>query len=195
MDVKPHKKYHPPVTNHGIPIHPDTLADILARAYETAEPEPYGAPHHYAATTVLAHLARLGVRVPDPVGIGDIADRAGVTRTAVEKWRTREGLQFPEPAWYIGGRGAWDWATILEWGRATGRVRDGDIWAKPGQPAPPAAAEETPADTNDGHPKLVDLMADLEHSVTEAKAARAQHPQPVPPAAEAGERDAPAEAR
>ncbi len=59
-----------------------------------------------------------------PVGIVEIADRLGVERETVDKWRTRDLL--PEPEWTVGGRPAWDWRTIEAWARETGRsLRDG----------------------------------------------------------------------
>lgn len=58
----------------------------------------------------------------DPVGVSEIHTRLGVTRTTVDKWRTRD-LGFPEPRWTVGGRPAWDWdADIVPWLEATGRA-------------------------------------------------------------------------
>lgn len=57
----------------------------------------------------------------DPVGIAEIAERLGVTRSAVESWRTRDtDPPFPEPRWRVGGRPAWEWETVAEWGRSYG---------------------------------------------------------------------------
>ena len=58
---------------------------------------------------------------PEPVGVAEIADRLGVTRAAVDKWRVRD-VGFPAPAWTVGGRPAWDWADITAWAHATGRT-------------------------------------------------------------------------
>lgn len=57
----------------------------------------------------------------DPVGLGEIAERLGVARSTVDAWRHR-GL-LPEPTWpSVGGRPAWEWATIEQWARSTGRL-------------------------------------------------------------------------
>ena len=55
----------------------------------------------------------------DPVGAVEIAQRLGVTRATVDKWRQR-GI-FPAPQWTVGGRPAWEWSTVDEWARSTGR--------------------------------------------------------------------------
>jgi len=57
----------------------------------------------------------------EPVGTVEIADRLGVTRSAVDAWRRRQ-VGFPDPAWTVGGRPAWDWAAIERWARRTGRI-------------------------------------------------------------------------
>ncbi len=54
-----------------------------------------------------------------PVGLAEIADRLGVERCTVDKWRNR-GL-LPEPRWTVGGRPAWAWADIAAWAFETGR--------------------------------------------------------------------------
>ena len=51
----------------------------------------------------------------------EIADRMGVTRNAVDKWRARDP-QFPAPRWTVGGRPAWDWSDVASWAEATGRA-------------------------------------------------------------------------
>lgn len=55
----------------------------------------------------------------EPVGLAEIAERLGVARQTVDSWRSR-GL-LPEPRWSVGGRPAWEWATIAQWARDTGR--------------------------------------------------------------------------
>lgn len=50
----------------------------------------------------------------EPVGTMEIAERLGVTRHAVDKWRQRDPT-FPEPRWKIGGRPAWNWADVEAW--------------------------------------------------------------------------------
>ena len=56
----------------------------------------------------------------DPVGLAEIADRLGVPRRNVDRWRERGVL--PDPDWTVGGRPAWDWSVIERWARATGRL-------------------------------------------------------------------------
>lgn len=56
----------------------------------------------------------------DPVGAVEIAERLGVAHDTVAKWRTRELL--PEPTWTVHGRPAWEWAVIVQWATATGRL-------------------------------------------------------------------------
>lgn len=60
----------------------------------------------------------------DPVGLAEIAERLGVQRRTVDRWRERGVL--PDPTWTVGGRPAWDWPIIEAWGRATGRLPDRD---------------------------------------------------------------------
>lgn len=56
----------------------------------------------------------------DPVGAVEIADRLGVDRATVDKWRQRHP-SFPPPDATVGGRPAWSWATIRDWAVRTGR--------------------------------------------------------------------------
>lgn len=56
----------------------------------------------------------------EPVGLAEIAERLGVQRATVDAWRTRGVL--PEPRWTVGGRPAWEWATIEAWATETGRL-------------------------------------------------------------------------
>lgn len=60
----------------------------------------------------------------DPVGVAEVCERLGVTRSAVEIWRRpdrAEAITFPDPDWIVGGRPAWDWSTVLAWVELTGR--------------------------------------------------------------------------
>lgn len=57
----------------------------------------------------------------DPVGSVEIAARHGVSRSTVDQWRQRD-LGFPAPRWTVGGRPAWEWADVLAWLHATGRI-------------------------------------------------------------------------
>jgi predicted DNA-binding transcriptional regulator AlpA len=61
------------------------------------------------------------VEAVEPVGIVEIAQRLGVTRAALDKWRSRD-VGFPEPRWTVGGRPAWEWDDIEAWARKTGRL-------------------------------------------------------------------------
>ncbi|WP_062441164.1 hypothetical protein [Herbidospora daliensis] len=63
-----------------------------------------------------------------PVGIDGIADELGVTQDTVVTWRRRSKEwvtveKFPEPAGKISGRDWWWLADILDWARATGRLK------------------------------------------------------------------------
>lgn len=55
-----------------------------------------------------------------PVGLIEIADRLGVQRNTVDVWRQRGVL--PDPDWTVGGRPAWNWPTIEQWARDSGRL-------------------------------------------------------------------------
>lgn len=65
--------------------------------------------------------ARPGDPTPDPVGATEIAARAGVQRTTVERWTQRHDT-FPDPQWTIGGRPAYDWHEVVAWRERTGRT-------------------------------------------------------------------------
>ena len=56
----------------------------------------------------------------EPVGLAEIAERLGVQRRTVDRWRERGVL--PDPTWTVGGRPAWDWPVIEAWARRTGRL-------------------------------------------------------------------------
>lgn len=56
----------------------------------------------------------------DPVGAVEVAERLGVSRGTVDKWRLRD-VGFPDPDYTVGGRPAWDWATVKAWAEETGR--------------------------------------------------------------------------
>lgn len=55
-----------------------------------------------------------------PVGILEIAERLDVKRATVDQWLQRDLL--PPPEWKVGGRPAWNWATIRRWAVETGRL-------------------------------------------------------------------------
>ena len=56
-----------------------------------------------------------------PVGQEEIAERLGVKPATVRQWRFR-GL-LPEPLGTVSGLPAWNWPTIEEWARETGRMQ------------------------------------------------------------------------
>lgn len=56
----------------------------------------------------------------EPVGLVEIAARLGVKPATAYQWRYAGRL--PDPDWIIGGRPAWDWATIEAWAVETGRI-------------------------------------------------------------------------
>lgn len=57
-----------------------------------------------------------------PVGLQEIAELLGVTRSAVDGWRSRGVL--PAPEWTVGGRPAWSRGSIERWARETGRLEE-----------------------------------------------------------------------
>lgn len=59
------------------------------------------------------------------VGVLDIAERAGVTRDAVQKWRNRYP-DFPAIEATISDYPVWRWAEVEAWLRATGRLDSGE---------------------------------------------------------------------
>lgn len=58
---------------------------------------------------------------PTVVGLAEIADRLGVTRSTLDQWKWR-GL-LPKPRWTIGGRPAWRWADIERWAKQEGKIK------------------------------------------------------------------------
>lgn len=55
-----------------------------------------------------------------PVGKAELVELLHCTRDTVDKWSTRNLL--PEPDWTVGGRPAWNLATIAKWCRDTDRI-------------------------------------------------------------------------
>lgn len=122
---------------HRYPIERDDLANLLRTALEDwhsgggqfFDPTDLDiAVYDQQAAAVLDLLRKLRLGV-DPVGVKEIADRADTTRKGVDTWRERYGpghaSEFPAARWLVGGRPAWDWCDIEEWGEATGRLRSG----------------------------------------------------------------------
>lgn len=64
-------------------------------------------------------MARQPGTTCQPVGEKEIAERLGVSRKTVEKWRDRDVM--PQPRWTVGGRPAWNWPDIWDWAVETGR--------------------------------------------------------------------------
>ena len=52
--------------------------------------------------------------ITDPVGISELATRAGVKPDTVQKWRIRHP-DFPAPTLTLAAGPIWEWATIAEW--------------------------------------------------------------------------------
>lgn len=55
-----------------------------------------------------------------PVGATEVAEALGVQYDTVMKWRARGVM--PAADWVVGGRPAWEWSTIAQWARDTGRL-------------------------------------------------------------------------
>lgn len=54
------------------------------------------------------------------VGLTEIAERLDVNQNTPDVWRSRGVL--PPPEAIVSGTPLWDWTTIEEWARATGRL-------------------------------------------------------------------------
>ena len=63
------------------------------------------------------------INVSDPVGISDIATRAGVQPVTVRQWRRRHA-EFPPPRWTVSAKPTWEWADVVRWLVATDRIDD-----------------------------------------------------------------------
>jgi hypothetical protein len=60
------------------------------------------------------------VRVEDPVGLVEIAERLGVAQITARQWRRRGVL--PDPKVTLAMGPLWSWSTIERWARETGRL-------------------------------------------------------------------------
>ena len=58
----------------------------------------------------------------DLVGVYEIAQRAGVTKGLVHKWRERHPDSFPAPVAELAAGPVWQWQQIEQWLAATGRA-------------------------------------------------------------------------
>lgn len=56
----------------------------------------------------------------EPVGIVEICEKLGVSRSAYDQWQHRD-LGFPAARWTVGGRPAWNWPDVEAWAKETGR--------------------------------------------------------------------------
>lgn len=62
---------------------------------------------------------------PTPVGVREIAARAGVSEITVRKWVERHDASpapFPRPVGPVSGHHAWWWHEVVEWLATTGRL-------------------------------------------------------------------------
>jgi hypothetical protein len=57
----------------------------------------------------------------DPVGRTEIAERCGITPSAVDNWRAKYP-DFPLHRWTVGGKRVFNWPDIQAWLTATGRT-------------------------------------------------------------------------
>lgn len=77
------------------------------------------------AAAVLERLLTSGLPVADlaywlePLGLGDVADEAGVPRPTVDKWRQRGVM--PREVWVVAGGPAWPRAAVVLWLVLSGR--------------------------------------------------------------------------
>lgn len=62
----------------------------------------------------------LAVVACTPVGVAEIAQRLDVRGQTVAMWRYRRLM--PKPEWTVSGQPCWNWTTIEEWARRTGRL-------------------------------------------------------------------------
>jgi hypothetical protein len=90
-----------------------------------------------------------------PVGMKEIAERAGVSADTVKKWRTRHAVDFPASRWTVGGDPAWDWGEVLLWLKATNRAPNHFRWRSEGS----VIVEETRDDDGEWRP-LVKFVGD-----------------------------------
>lgn len=70
----------------------------------------------------IAEWARPQGEVPgiEVVGPTEVAERLGVQRATVDRWRQREAM--PAATWQLAGGPVWLWSDIEAWARRTGRL-------------------------------------------------------------------------
>ncbi len=106
-----------------------TKPDYLPPAVESEIPDDIEAAAEYFDTHSVASLFEDDLQ---PVGVLEIAQRAGVHEVTVRQWKARYP-SFPRPLWTVSGQPAWDWADVQEWLKVTPR--------RPGRPRKLAAPD------------------------------------------------------
>ena len=59
-------------------------------------------------------------QVLELVGISEVAERLGVKRSTVDRWRQRDVM--PAPGWVLSSSPVWVWGEVEAWARRTGRL-------------------------------------------------------------------------
>jgi hypothetical protein len=66
------------------------------------------------------------VRLCDPVGVQEIAERLELPANTVSKWLWRVNVQglpnFPNADYVVSGRKAWEWETVEAWLEESGKA-------------------------------------------------------------------------
>ena len=90
----------------------------LPAAKEADIPEDLEAARDYFDSHDLSGLMADGVVMVtrEPVGVQEIAERAGVSEVTVRQWKRRYP-GFPRSRWTVSGQPAWDWQEVRAWVR------------------------------------------------------------------------------